>query len=170
MTKVFSTLYRFIHGFTVVAAVIATGSQTLLPTPVVAQSCGSCSGTGDGRHVAIDEVGPGLDDGLGDGWHEKPRVGSCLLIHGVCGGGGDGEMASVGDIAALAPLLLVADVVAAVLDEDVGRLAEFASRSSVRIVPQRMALQVVGCGGAIVGHVPVEAELLEAVAIALDGP
>ncbi len=45
----------------------------------------------------------------------------------------------------------------------------------VKIIP-KMSFAVVaaviatGSGGAIVGHVPVKAELLEAVAIALDGP
>lgn len=158
--------------FAVVTAGIATASMTLPSAQVAAQSCGSCSDTGDGRHIAIEEAGPGLDDGLGDGWHQEPITGSCLFIHGVCGGDDEGGMAFVGDATVAAPLQIVDEVVAAVLDEDVARLADFTSHPFIQITRKRMAIQVVGCGGTIVGHIPVRAELLASLtlAVALDEP
>lgn len=61
------------------------------------------------------------------------------------------------------PLQLTDEVAEAVSMGDVQRLANLASHPSVRIMRKRMALQVVGCGGAVMGHVPIGSELLAAV-------
>ena len=61
------------------------------------------------------------------------------------------------------PTLLM-EVATAALDGDVKKLADFASRPSVRVTHKRRALQIVGCGDLIVGHVPIAPELWDAVA------
>jgi len=65
--------------------------------------------------------------------------------------------------------LLVDEVVLAVEAGDVGRLSDFVLHPAVRITQVRMAFQVVGCGEAVVGHIPASSELLVAVAAAAYG-
>lgn len=64
------------------------------------------------------------------------------------------------------PGKLVDEVATAVWEGDVRRLAEFAAHPSIRISSERMALQIVGCDDAIVGHVPIGSRLLAAVTVA----
>lgn len=165
-TKCHAPLFWLVFLFLIVAAPA--------PKELVAQECGFCHSIGDNIHYAPDPrlwgggpvfgVGPGIH-----GWHGYLYYGSCTYSHGVCIAVGGGS-ASAGSQTLLDPLQLTDEVAEAVLEGDVQRLAHLASHPSFRITRQRMALQIIGCAGAVVGHVPIGSKLMAPItAPAVDG-
>lgn len=143
----------------VVAVAVAGSTVALSPTEVYAQGCGHCHDLGeDQRHWAHKRWTPMSGHGKGHGWHFYSARGVCLVTHGICV-----FVASDDSEVTVNPLELVDEIATAVRDQDVQRLAEFASHSSVRIAPKRLALQVLGCNGTIVGHIPIGSKLFTAV-------
>ena len=155
MTEIARVFTKLLGGLAlvVVACIAGTAVSVLVaPAPASAQwGCGRCYDTGKNHHWAV--AGWRIFGASeGHGWHWGRRQGVCLLDHGVCIA-----------MPASGPTLLM-EVATAALDGDVKKLADFASRPSVRVTHKRRALQIVGCGDLIVGHVPIAPELWDAVA------
>ena len=154
---------------------LGSGGWTGDPVKVEAQNpvCGFCYSVGSNIHYAPDPrlwgmeaifgVGPGVH-----GWHGYFYYGTCTFSHGVCFAWD--SSAQEGSQTVVDPVQLADEVAEAVSEGDVERLADFTSHPSVRIAHKRTALQVVGCGGAVVGHVPIDAELLATLTAPVPAP
>lgn len=99
--------------------------------------------------------------GNGPGWSEDPmwhpnelKPGLCWEVHGYCGGElSTGEAQSVAE--------LQAAIARGAAARDIETLARLVDLPSVAVVPERTAIQVIGCDGqTVVGHVPVESGVL----------
>lgn len=123
--------------------------------------CGYCEQfwTGSGfEHQAMQYLfpksgyGPGQDED--PPWHpEELKPGQCLWVHGLCSHGEGGETHAAEE--------LQAAVAAAAALRDIATLARLVDRPAVFVVPERTAIQVIGCDGeTVVGHVPVQREVL----------
>ena len=132
-------------------------------------NCGLCvNHTGAQVHLAVEYLWPLTGWSEGDGWHGWWFEGNCTIKHGICvfvPKGGVGQMAQA------PPGKLIDEIVRAAAERDVARLATLARVRSVRINSSRMSMQLVGCDGTnIVGHVPVDPSLLDAIAEAVGEP
>jgi len=84
--------------------------------------------------------------GAGHGWHWGTRPGGLYEHHPRCG---EGQAAAE----------LTKQIIEAVNDEDVEKLARLAANRAVRLSHGRTAVQVVGCDGRVIaGHVPLNHE------------
>lgn len=146
-----------------VTAVVAGSTGVFQPEEVSAQECGHCHSLPDKRHWAHRPLTPMSGWGRGHGWHFYSGYRTCFTTHGICVSVPSGPGEDMVDLDKL-----VDEVAKAVSDGDVRRLAEFAIHPSVRIMPVRMALQIIGCGNVVVGHVPVGSEVLTAVTSAVE--
>ena len=96
--------------------------------------------------------GPGVDED--PEWHpEKLMPGQCIFTHGFC-------RRTDGSGTHVAQELRAAVAVAAALQDFAG-LAQLVNLPAVAVVPERNAIQVIGCDGeTVVGHVPVPLQVL----------
>ncbi len=122
-------------------------------------NCGACEDDSEnGVHIAVEYITPQTGWGEGDGWHGDWKDGDCLGMHGLCTTG-QTDQASADEV--------INEIVRATADRDAVALAVLARMPSVRINSSRASLQVVGCDGkTIVGHVPLDSGLLDAVEVA----
>ena len=99
---------------------------------------------------------------IGHGEHEWWIPGNCTAVHELCWFWWFSSEAQ-----SLTPQELTRQISDAVAAQDVATLAGYANVPSVVIFAERSAIQIQGCDGeTIVGHVPVQPELLAAIEIA----
>ena len=99
----------------------------------------------EGWHGNEDE-----EDADPDGGHNKLLEGTCEPNHLTCVGG---------------DLLLTnatEETIDAVARRDIGLLAQLMTSSRVYLVPERSAVQILGCGSTIAVHLPINRRLLSA--------
>lgn len=125
--------------------------------------CGKCYDLYKNTHSAVPD--PSASGGAGPAhptiedirWHWWMLPGPCLTTHGVCYYAGWDERPG--------PDELTDALAQAAARADVAGLAGLVRVPTVRIVASRSAIQVVGCDGEmIVGHVPVDPDVLARVA------
>ncbi len=124
-------------------------------------NCGHCEDfkTDEGWvHQAMEYLlprtgsGPGRDED--PQWHpDELKPGQCFWVHGLCTHGEGTEEYAAGELRTA--------VAAAAAQRDVATLARLVDLPGVAVVPERTAIQVIGCDGeTVVGHVPVERAVL----------
>lgn len=132
--------------------------------------CGRCIDWYDTIHIAAADptrrfgVGPARPSVEETPWHAQVvRDGDCLWTHGICHNARGSKPRD--------PAELTTELAEAVGLKDIATLASLVELPAVRLVSARSAIQVVACDGeSVVGHVPVDRDLLETVESHLPTP
>lgn len=106
----------------------------------------------EGKHASSVPAPPGLAFGPGDGTHSLCNSGSCLNVHGICGGF---AQAIRGRYEVLAGAVDIRDALSiAVASQDADLIAELirASSGRVELNKVRQAVQVIDCAGRYVAN------------------
>jgi hypothetical protein len=138
-------------------------AKSILATIEAQETCARCKDWevgADWEHYAtfnfpVLEGWHGNEDEEGadpDGTHFDVLSGSCEENHDTCTGGEQ-----------LFASAMTEETIDAVARRDVGLLAQLMTSSRVYLVPERIAVQILGCGSTIAAHLPIDRRLLSAV-------
>ncbi len=147
----------------VLFVVAAVACAAVLPSPAEAQvTCARCTDAvidGEKQHYAtynfpVLEGWHGNEDEEGAdeaGTHFDYLTGTCEGNHDECVGGEE-----------LLADAMTEEIINAVARRDIGLLAQLMTSSRAYLVPERSAVQILGCGSTIAAHLPINRRLLSA--------